>query len=167
VNDTPPRQRRDERNVKQGTEAGNAEVWETRRGNLLITQPALGVMLFTYRGHMSADVVPFVERSVGRLLAAGVRPDLFVDVEAMTGYDSAYRKAITAWGLRTQRQCGEVHFFVRSRLVAMGIAVSNLAAAGRLRATTHREQFETALGRAVARHSAAPAPHWTGPGPAR
>jgi hypothetical protein len=37
----------------------------------------------------------------------------------------------------------------------MGIAVSNLAAGGKLQATTKRHQFEAALARCIARHSGA------------
>jgi hypothetical protein len=131
------------------------DTWEWERGKLVVSQPVLGVVVFTYEGHMTADVVPFIERTFDRVLAQGVRPDMFVDVERMTGYDSDYRQAVSRWGARVQRQCGEHHFFVRSRLVAMGIAVSNLAAGGKLQATTKRAEFEAALARCIARHSGA------------
>lgn len=140
--------------IAEGIGEENVEIWASPRGRLVISQPVSGVMVFTYRGHMNAPVVPFIERSVDRVLASGVRPDLFVDLGSMSGYDSDYRKAISQWGARHYRQFGEVRFFVRSKLVAMGIAVSNLTAAGKIRPTTDRAQFQAALDDAVSRHSA-------------
>jgi hypothetical protein len=134
---------------------GTTDTWDWQRVKLVISQPVLGVVLFTYEGHMTADVIPFIERTFDRVLAQGVRPDLFIDVERMTGYDSDYRQAVSRWGTRIQSRSGEHHFFVRSRLVAMGIAVSNLAAGGKLQPTTKRPEFEAALARAIARHSSA------------
>jgi hypothetical protein len=49
-----------------------------------------------------------------------------------------------------------VRVFVRSKLVAMGIAVSNLTAANKLKPTTNRAQFVADIAAAVARHSAPP-----------
>jgi len=137
---------------------GQQQTWESPRGSLVITQPAPGVMLFTYHGYMTAEVVPFIERSVDRVLAAGLRPDLFIDLGAMTGYDSAYRKAVSAWGTRMHRHFGEVRVFVRSKLVAMGIAVSNLTAANKLKPTASRARFQADMEEAVRRRESGHAP---------
>jgi hypothetical protein len=102
---------------------------------------------------MTADVVPFIERSVDRVLAAGIRPDLFIDLDDMTGYDSEYRQEVSKWGARFYRRFGEVRFLVRSKIIAMGIAVSNLTAGGRLRPTTRRSEFQSALAAAITRHT--------------
>jgi hypothetical protein len=142
--------------AEETSSLGQPETWETPRGSLVITQPVPGVMVFTYHGYVTVDAVRLIERSVDRVLATGVRPDLFIDLAKLTGYDSEYRKAVSAWGARLYRQFGEVRVFVRSRLVAMGIAVSNLTAGGKLRPTTDRAVFETALADAVARHSSPP-----------
>jgi hypothetical protein len=133
-----------------------AETWETPRGSLVISQPVMGVMVFTYRGYVTVGAVQLIERSVDRVLATGARPDLFIDLGLLTGYDSEYRKAVSAWGARLYHRFGEVRVFVRSKLVAMGIAVSNLTAGGKLRPTTDRAFFERAMAEAVARHSTPP-----------
>jgi len=140
---------------EQGTGSAAIEKWESPRGSLAITHPAPGVIVFTYQGHMTADVVPFIERSVDRVLAAGHVPDLFIDLDRLTGYDSDYRQEVSKWGARTYRRLGEVRFLVRSKIIAMGIAVSNLTAGGRLKPTTRRSEFQTALETAISRHSAA------------
>jgi hypothetical protein len=131
------------------------ERWESPRGSLAISHPAPGVIVFTYHGHMTAEVVPFIERSVDRVLAAGHRPDLFIDLDDMSGFDSAYRQEVSRWGSRCFRAFGEVRFLVRSKLIAMGIAVSNLTAGGRLKPTTRRSEFQSALDAAISRHSVA------------
>jgi NAD(P)-dependent dehydrogenase (short-subunit alcohol dehydrogenase family) len=110
----------------------------------------------SYRGYMTAAVVPFIEHAVDRVLATGVQPDLFIDLELMTGYDSEYRRMVSQWGARMHRRFGEVRVFVRSKLVAMGIAVSNLTAANKLKPTTNRAQFGADMAAAVARHAAPP-----------
>jgi hypothetical protein len=137
------------------TVESDTETWESPRGSLVISHPAPGVIVFTYHGYMTAEVVPFIERSVNRVLAAGHRPDLFIDLADMSGYDSAYRQEVSKWGSRHQRRCGEVRFLVRSKLIAMGIAVSNLSAGGRLLPTTRRSEFQSALDAAITRHSVA------------
>ena len=65
---------------------GTTATWEWERGKLVVTQPVLGVVVFTYEGHMNADVVPFIERTFDQVLAQGVRPDMFVDVELPAAY---------------------------------------------------------------------------------
>lgn len=133
----------------EGISSGRSQTWESPRGRLVISEPAAGVIVFTYDGHMTADVVPFIEAAVDRVLAEGLRPDLFIDLDRLTSYDSAYRKAVSSWGARLHRRFGEVRVFVRSRLVAMGIAVSNLTAANKLKPTTSRAQFQAALDESI------------------
>ena len=136
----------------------NAETWESDRGRLVISQPVLGVMIFTYWGHATAPMVTFIEESVDRVLAKGSKPDLFIDLDRIAGYDSTYRRAVSAWGARNYRRFGEVRVLVRSRIVAMGIAVSNLTAANKLEPTTKRPEFQAAIAAAIARHSSRPPP---------
>jgi hypothetical protein len=138
----------------QPTQPGKPEKWESPRGSLLITQPVPGVMVFTYEGYMVADVVPFIERAVNAVLATGLRPDLFIDLENMTGYDTRYRQDVSKWGSTYYKRFGESYFLVRSKLIAMGIAISNLTSEGHLKSTTRRSEYQAALEAAIARHAA-------------
>lgn len=137
------------------TKPAKVDKWESPRGTLVISQPVRGVIVFTYDGYMVADVVPFIESTVNEVLAAGLRPDLFIDVWNMTGYDSLYRKNVSKWGSSYFKRFGENHFLVRSKLIAMGIAMSNLTSEGRLKSTTRRAEFQARLDEAIARHAAA------------
>lgn len=129
------------------------ENWKSDAGDLCITKPIPGVIVFTYHGHITAEAVPVIEHSVDQVLEAGLTPDLFIDLEHVTSYDSDYRKAVSAWGARNYRRFGEVRVLVRSKFVAMGIAVSNLTSSGKLRPTTKREEFLSALQGAIQRHA--------------
>ncbi len=128
-----------------------AETWESARGRLMITHRARSVMLFTYGGHLTADVVPFVDASVDRLVKAGIRPTFFVDLEQVSGYDSEYRRAIcgrpAAW---SPASMGGV-FLVRSRIVAMGVTLSSLRFRVSIKATTQRSDFDAAMQTALRR----------------
>ena len=111
--------------------------------------------MFTYHGYMTAEVVPFIELSVNRVLDAGHRPDVFIDLDDLNGYDSEYRQKVSRWGDRYYRRFGEARVLVRSKIIAMGIAMSNLTSEGRLKPTTRRSEFQAALDAAVRRHSGA------------
>lgn len=134
------------------------DTWSSPRGILAIEHPVPGVIRFVYNGYMTADVVPFLEASVKRITDMGLRPDLFIDLTQMTSYDSDYRKAISKWGSENYRRFGEVRVLVRSKLIAMGIAVSNLTAEGKLKPTTQRRDFDGAFAAAMARHSSTRSP---------
>lgn len=129
------------------------ETWESPTERLTITYPARGVMLFTYGGHLTADVVPFVEVSVDRVLKAGIRPHFFVDLEKVSGYDSEYRLAMKPWALRVETQVEGWFFLVRSRIVAMGVTLSTLRSRAPIKATAKRSEFEAAMQKAVRRRA--------------
>jgi hypothetical protein len=102
-------------------------------------------MLFTYRGHLTADVVPFIDATVDRVLRAGIRPHFFVDLEHVSGYDTEYRRAMGPWARRVELDVEGWFFLVRSRIVAMGVTISTLHARAPIKATTKRSEFEAAM----------------------
>jgi hypothetical protein len=122
---------------------------------LAISRLAPHVILATYEGHLTIDMVPFFEATVAPAIDTGIRQHLFVDLEHISGYDSEYRRAITKWGVRTQRFFEQTRFLVSSRIVAIGVAVSNLSGGGFLKATTKRSEFEAALQTAMRRDEVA------------
>lgn len=133
-------------------EDARVRAWESARGSLTISHPVPGVIVFTYHGYIAAEVVPFIEAEVDWALERRLRPDLFIDLSLMTGYESAYRKAVSAWGARVYRRLGTVRVLVRSKLMAMGIAVSNLTAANKLQPTASQPQFQADIRDAIRRH---------------
>jgi hypothetical protein len=129
------------------------DVWESPRGSLVISYPGGSVMVFTYHGYMTPDVVPFVEACVNRVFATGRVPDFYVDLADMSGFDSEYRRQITKWGQPVYRKVGEAVFLVRSRIIAISVAVSNLGNRGKVKVVTKRPDFEAVIDAAVRRHT--------------
>src|SRR5436190_710468 len=118
--------------------ATEPEVLQMEKGTLTITYPAHGVILFSYKGHINASAVPFIEKAVDRVLETGVKPDIFVDAADMSGYDSDYRVGVTKWGEKIRKRVGIFLLLVRSKFVAMGVTVSNMMLGGFMTATTKR-----------------------------
>jgi hypothetical protein len=108
-------------------------------------------MLFTYGGHLTADVVPFVDASVHRVVEAGIRPIFFVDLEQVSGYDSEYRQGISRWAHRVEAGVEGWFFLVRSRIVAMGVRIGSLRSRAAVKATAKRSEFEAAMQTALRR----------------
>jgi hypothetical protein len=131
----------------------NDETWESAFGRLVVTRPTRDVMVFTYSGHVTADVVPFIADSVERVLASGARPEMFIDMDRLDGYDSEYRQAITDWGRLNHPRFGAIHVLSGSKIVAMGVALSNMKGGGRLKTTTERAEFQSALQASIDRQS--------------
>jgi hypothetical protein len=121
--------------------------WEFSRGTLRIAkvtdrrQPLLWVQ---YAGYGTAELVPPMLEALEESLLFD-RPVVFDDWQHVTGYDSAVRQQITDWAQADKTRILETHILVRSDLVAMGVAVANLALGGHIRAYTRRDEFEDAL----------------------
>ncbi|GAB4198691.1 MAG: hypothetical protein OHK0013_08190 [Sandaracinaceae bacterium] len=124
------------------------ERWADPRGTLEITTVRPGVVLQRFRGHAMPPMADAIAERLERELARHGRIVVFDDWEEATGYESEVRIKLTAWTQRYLDRIPETHILVRSRLVAMGISVANLALANRLRSYTSRKEFEAALDRA-------------------
>ncbi len=125
-----------------------AEVVETARGRLEIWQAAPGVVVQRVIGHATKEVAAAIAAYNGRLIARGQRPLIFNDWEALVGYDSDARIALTAWTVANKQNLRGIHVLLKSKIVAMGISVSNLATGGIITAYTSRPEFERALAEA-------------------
>lgn len=62
----------------------------------------------------------------------------------MTNYDSVCRVELTAWVLRHRSQ-STLHIGVRSRMVAMGVSVANLALGSLIHVYSTEDALEAAL----------------------
>lgn len=127
-------------------------VRRTERGELSMWLAAPTVLVFKYRGYSDATYLPFIEGVYERTLATKQGPRaIFVDCEEQTGYDSAFRAGIADWSRRIalpQTYC----LFVKSRFVAMGIAIVRLAVGlpgEHAEVVTQRVAFRTKLEAAV------------------
>lgn len=105
-----------------------------------------GVLLFTYRGYVEASAVEFFEPLVDQLIDRGVRPRMFVDVWDVTGYTSEFRREITRWTAQVRPRVEPLQMLLRSKLIAMCVAVVHLAIGGEFVVMhTERLKFNVAL----------------------
>jgi hypothetical protein len=122
------------------TASGKIRVW-TLAKNLYVTQG---------EGHMQDDHAAFLEVYGGeRLKQAGGKIYIFHDWMEMTGYDSQTRYRLTKWSAEYRASYEEVHLAVRSRIVAMGVQVANIALGGFMRVHTGIAGLELELARVL------------------
>lgn len=121
--------------VGHGTERGSVQIWE----------PSSRLLVMRFLGHAERDLAPlFVER-MERFTAGKPGFSLFIDLGELEGYDSEIRVRATAATEGFLDRANAIHFLVRSKIVAMGISVANLALGGRLVSHSERRRFVDAL----------------------
>jgi len=115
--------------------------WTTASGSLEMWYPAPNVVGDRIVGHLDLELARrFTERLTVKM--AGGRLHVYSDWERMEGYDSAVRMELTAWAIRRRTGFAAIHALVRSRLVAMGLSVANVALGSFMQAYTDRGVFE-------------------------
>jgi hypothetical protein len=118
---------------------------ETARGRLALWVAEPGFLIFQLVAHGDKSFVePIVmgfQRSLDHL-----RPvQMFVDAELMTSYDSELRTEVTAALLEQRSSIESLHIVVRSKIVAMGVSVANLALGGLMTIYKEPDRFLEAL----------------------
>lgn len=130
----------------------------SKRGSARIWLAAPGVLVFEQHGHAALSQADFLDRTARELFGEGRegrRFDLFIDAEELTGYDVDFRTAATAWGRRMEPQIAAHCIFVRSRLVALGIAVAALPFRRPASVVWKRSAFSARLNAAIRRAAGA------------
>jgi hypothetical protein len=107
------------------------------------------VLLVTMMGMGSASVMPAFTAAAPRPPADG-RHWLFFDVYLLENYESALRVQMTRWVDARRATLAELHVLHHSKLVAMGVAVANLALGGIINSHTRRATFQSEFDRVLA-----------------
>jgi hypothetical protein len=127
----------------------------TERGELGMRLPGPTVLVMEYRGYSDDGFIPFIERVWEETFARqSCVVQIFADTEAQTGYTSGFRVGMTNWSRRMISRTDTYCLLVRSRWVAMGIAISRAAVglpAAHAEVTTSRGVFTAKLDAAVRR----------------
>jgi hypothetical protein len=119
----------------------------TGHGELRLWVPASHLVVVTMIGRGDGAVMP------GFLAAAPPAPNdtvkqaVFFDMIRLEHYESPLRVGMTEWLLPRRTQV-VVHCLFRSKLVAMGVSVANLALGGIITTYTARSPFQAAFERA-------------------
>jgi len=118
------------------------EHWKTDAWELWMSSPAHGVFWTRAGGHVDLDCALHIMRAFDRIASLTLGDlDVLHDWEAVTGYESIVRQELVRWSLEQQKP-GEVHVLVKSRIVAMGVSVANVALGGKLKVYSERQKFE-------------------------
>ncbi len=120
-------------------------------GESRVWSPAPGIVVTSFSGYGTHAFAAVIKRDTTPYFEPGTQTALFSDWYDMRGYDTAARVELTRWLGWMRPRISEYHLLVRSRLVAMGVAVANLALGGWLDSTTNRIAFRQMLDQAVRR----------------
>ena len=119
-------------------------------GSATTTSPAPGIFRTNVEGHLDVTMARHVVEAGDRVAAAAGFLVAFHDWEAVTGYETQARVVLTEWGVRLGKRVERVHLLVKSRIVAMGVAIAGLVLRGMLVSYTDRKAFEAALADRIA-----------------
>jgi hypothetical protein len=120
----------------------------SNRGSISVWKVASGVYASCVRGHLDIKMARLIIQVGEPLYALGPVAG-FHDWLEMTGYDSQSRVDLTKWVL-SHRQQSRLFIGVRSKLVAMGVSVANLALGNLIEVHTSGRMLEVALERVLA-----------------
>lgn len=89
--------------------------------------------------------MPFFTATFDTHLKDGALHHVFLSAERLDGYDSGVRIGMTELILRHRRRIASVGVLVKSKLVAMGVSVANLALGGFIKSYNSRSSYEAAI----------------------
>jgi hypothetical protein len=116
----------------------------TSRGTLTFWQLAPHIYATEVRGFMTQEMSNLIIERAEPLYVPGKKLHGFHNWLEMTNYDSACRVELTAWVMRHRAQSA-LHIGLRSRMVAMGVAVANLALGSLIQIYASADEMETAV----------------------
>lgn len=121
----------------------------TDKGTIEIYFLSPEVVLQTATGSAELAHAQAIASTLQAAIDAGKRIVIFDDFSGLEGYTSQARIELTAWTRKNLSKIGGIHILVQSKLVAMGVAVANIAL-GNVSSYTNRAAFEAAITRALA-----------------
>jgi hypothetical protein len=130
--------------------------FSNERGCVMVMPFSRGVLLTAFCGHVDESLAHPVAQEVDLAIVRGRCTHLFFDSDGMTGYATELRTGLT--DVVKRRAPKSVNVLVRSRIVAMGVSIANLALGGLVKSFSDDERFDDALAK-VAGESARSARH--------
>ena len=120
---------------------GGRMVVRASRGSVVVEFPEPDIALITYDG---VGLEAFVGPVTAEIEARAVYPVvLAVDGEALSSYETGFRKRWTDW--MSAHQPRAVYILSGSRLVVMGITLANAVLGGTIRGFASRVEFRRAV----------------------
>jgi hypothetical protein len=123
------------------TDAAGAVIHRGARGSFAAALVHNQVVLLSLHGHIDEELSDGVVAECDELVRQGGR-FAFFDTGTLAGYASRLRTGMTELVKRTGL---EVHVLVRSKLVAMGVSIANLALGGTVQSYNDTRAFDAQL----------------------
>jgi len=102
-------------------------------------------LLIHIDGHGDGRFAPVIVRRFDAILAQDGAVLMLYDMWSMPTYDSQLRVELTDWCRKHLKSIPALHVAQRSKLVAMGVAVANVALGGLITTHSSRASFDAAL----------------------
>jgi hypothetical protein len=119
--------------------------WRGPNGALEISSLSANVVCLQLTGVTDQPAAVVIERTLAKQFAVAGRLATFWDLSELVNYHSDVRIFSTRVLLAHRKQIITMHTFTRSKLVAMGVSVANLALGGIITAHARRASFDAAL----------------------
>lgn len=122
----------------------NGTAWEARRGRLGLWVPCPTLLVIAIDRHGHAE---FASQILAAYRTLDPKSPLYVfaDLGSMTNYDTGLRTELTAGFLPDRPRIAAFHVLLRSKIVAMGVTVANLALGGFVDIYDDQPRFKAAL----------------------
>lgn len=121
---------------------------KTEEFELWIQYPARGVVQTRALGKLTVDSARHMMRAFDRVAADAKTVEAYHDWEGIEHYASDAREEYVRWASAHREQVGAVNILVRSKMMAMALAVANLKL-GYLVPFSDRDAFERARSSAL------------------
>jgi hypothetical protein len=121
-----------------------------RGGELRLSLLSPAVVMIRHVGYLDATVLPPFRNAIDPIVQGGDIRYVFHDAWEFERYDTAYRVGMTEWARDARPYIVMMRAVIRSKVVAMGAAVANLALGGWLAIDSDRSVFDAAVDQAVA-----------------
>jgi hypothetical protein len=128
-------------------------------GTLTAREVARGVFVFELSGYFDdVKITEDFDAWFAKRMRPGQRVTVFWDTEKTSGYKTECRQSLETWQKKHQPTMVSSTVFVRSKLMAMAISITNLTLGSFHKSTADRAKFEAMI-RAASRGAEVPAEH--------
>lgn len=107
--------------------------------------PMATIVVSRVAGRGSEEVAETMIEEFDRLFADDSALSIFTDMSEMSDYSSKARALLTNWTKKNMPRTRTVHVLVKSKLVAMGVSVANLALRSGMKIHSSAASFEDAV----------------------
>lgn len=120
----------------------------TEKGSVECSFPKPDLLLARYSGALTGELYGAMAELVARRLVQQPSLRMFIDLEAVTDFEAAFRDGWAGWFRTNRKSLRELHVLFRSRLIGIALTVIGVATGGNIKTYGERAAFDQALGAA-------------------